>query len=70
MCDIAETIQIEQAERRALAEMTLAPHVEDSGSIATPEVAAAEFHKWLYEPPPEPGSRGPDAELRDLLGVS
>lgn len=70
MCDLAYTVQVEQIERRSLAEMQLAPHVEDSSKIATPDVAIAEFDAWLAAPPDDLRER-PEAEqeIMRLMGV-
>lgn len=52
---------------RALAEMQLAPHVKEGTQVATPEVAIAEFEKWLDEPPEADRSLA-EMELADLIG--
>lgn len=67
MCDLSYTIQREEAVARALAEMQLAPHVENSNTIAPPDVAVAEFDAWLDEPPPEHTRVGGDMTLEELL---
>lgn len=69
MCDLAYVIQVEQIERRALAEMTLAPHVEEKAKIATPDVAVAEFDRWLMAPPDRERAGGADPVLDLIQGV-
>ena len=56
-------------ERQALAQMALAPHVEDSSQIAPPDVAIAEFQKWLISRPAELDRPTEDTELFELIGV-
>jgi hypothetical protein len=48
--------------------MQLAPHVTDSNSIATPDVAVAEFEAWLDQRPTGDRPAG-DLDLKDLLRV-
>lgn len=67
MCDLAYIVQAEQIERRALAEMALAPHVEDSSKIATPQVALAEFDAAVYEVPQHLTRPDGESEILDLL---
>jgi hypothetical protein len=67
VCDLAYVVQVEQIERRALAEMQLAPHVEDSSKIATPEVAVAEFDAWLMAPPNHLSRPTAESEIMDLF---
>jgi hypothetical protein len=52
---------------RALAEMTLAPHAKDPGTVPTPESVVAEFDQWLDERPPELDKPWREVELEDLL---
>jgi hypothetical protein len=67
LCDLAYSVQVEQIERRSLAEMQLAPHMESKGQISTPEVAVAEFDAWLNEMPPDPALRTEAGELENLI---
>lgn len=69
VCDLSYAIQVEMVERMALAQMALAPHVEDSSQIATPDVAIREFQQWLTSRPPELDRPAEEAELLDLIGV-
>lgn len=69
MCDLSYDMQREEVIRRALAEMQLAPHAKDPGSIATPEVAVAELDKWLDDRPAELDKPLGEMELEDLLHV-
>jgi len=47
--------------------MTLAPHVKDPATVATPDVAVAEFDAWLNERPAELDRQWHEIELQDLL---
>lgn len=67
MCALSYAIQREGITARALAEMTLAPHAKDPGTIATPEAAVAEFDAWLNERPAEADQSLEEIELHDLL---
>ena len=67
MCDLAYVVQVEQIERRALAELQLAPHVEDSSKIAPPAVAVAEFDAWLMAPPEHLDRPEGEQEIMDLI---
>jgi hypothetical protein len=67
VCVFAYVLQAEAIAARALTEMTLAPHVEDQGSIATPDVAVAEFDQWLDERPAELDKPWEEIEFHDLL---
>lgn len=69
MCDLSYTLQVEMIERLALAQMALAPHVEDASQISTPDVAIQEFQQWLVSRPPELDRPAEDVELLDLIGV-
>jgi hypothetical protein len=66
VCDLSYAIQREEIVARALAEMQLAPHVEDSTKIAPPHVAVDEFDQWLNDPPPEVNRSG-DPGLEELI---
>ncbi len=63
MCDLSYAIQAEQIERRALAELALAPHLEKGHQVTPPDVALAEFEHWLNE---EPEQAVPDS-LEELI---
>lgn len=67
MCSLSYVIQREAVVAQALTEMTLAPHVKEPGTIATPEVAVAEFDRWLDDRPAELDKPWGAMELEDLL---
>lgn len=56
-------------ERNALTQMMLAPHMEDTSQIATPDVAISEFQQWLASRPAELDQPSEDMELYQLIGV-
>lgn len=67
ICDLAHLIQVEQLRSQAIAQMQLAPYVEDQDTIPTPESAEREFIDWLYERPAQLDMSAEDLDLRDLL---
>lgn len=67
MCDLAYLIQVEQIERVALAEMTLAPHVKEGTQLSTPEGAVAEFDAWLMAEPESEFGDPADMDLVNLI---
>lgn len=69
MCDLSYAVQVEALERQALTMMTLAPHLEDSSKIPTPEEVVQEFQQWLLSKPEAAGMKSEDAELMELIGV-
>lgn len=69
LCDLTYLLQVEAIERRALAEITLAPHLGRDSTLPSPEDAREAFDTWLNTPPvPAAGQTG-DTELFDLLGL-
>jgi hypothetical protein len=63
-------VQATQIRQTALAQMQLAPHVEEGTQLQTPDGAVAEFAAWLIqEPPPASAQDDENAELFGLLGV-
>jgi hypothetical protein len=69
MCDLAYVIQVEAIERLALAQISLAPHMEGGGNIPTPDAAVAEFDQWLMARPKGLDRPAWETELRELIGV-
>jgi hypothetical protein len=67
ICDLSYAMQAEQIERMALTQMTLAPHMEDSSGVLTPDGAVNEFNQWLAE---KPATATPEqVEKSDLLDL-
>lgn len=67
MCDLAYVIQVEQLERVALAELTLAPHVKEGTQLPTPESVVAEFDEWLSKQPEAETGNPADVDLVNLM---
>lgn len=67
MCDLSYAIQREGIVARALAEVALAPHAKDPGTVPTPESAVAEFDGWLNDRPDALDKPWEEIELHDLL---
>jgi hypothetical protein len=67
VCDLSYMIQVEQLERMALAELTLAPHVKEGTQLATPESAVAEFDQWLLAEPESQFDNPADMDLVNLI---
>lgn len=70
MCDLAFYIRAEQIRRTALAQMQLAPHMEEGQELTTPDQAVDEFAAWVLAAPVDDGRSDDDTELIELLGVS
>lgn len=70
MCDLAFYIRAEQIRRTALANMQLAPHMEEGSEMLTPDQAVDEFGAWvLAEPERAAPEDDENAELFGLIGV-
>jgi hypothetical protein len=67
VCDLSYAVQREEVAARALAEMQLAPHVEDPHAILTPDAAVAELDRWLNERPADLDKPAGEMDLMDLL---
>lgn len=64
---MAYTIQVEQIEREALAQLSLLPHLREGAQISTPDQAVAEFDAWLIERPENEFTNPADMELSQLI---
>lgn len=67
MCDLSYMIQVEQLERMALAELSLAPHVKEGTQLPTPESVVAEFDEWLVTEPVSEFDNPADMDLVNLI---
>lgn len=60
-------MQAEAIERAALAEVALAPHVQEGTQIDTPEAAVAVFDEWLWKTPTPDDRPTEEQELVRLI---
>jgi hypothetical protein len=67
VCDLAYTMQVEAIEREALAQLALAPHLQEGAQLSTPQQAIAEFDQWLTEEPQADMTNPADVELAQLI---
>lgn len=67
MCDLAYAAQREEIIAVALANVQLAPHVQDRTSITPPDVAVAEFDEWVHGRPEVLDKSPEEIELHELL---
>jgi hypothetical protein len=69
VCDLAFYIRAEQIRRTALAQMQLAPHLEEGAELVSPDQAVDEFAAWLLAEPENVVVDDEESELFELLGV-
>lgn len=69
ICDLAFMIRADQIRQTALAQLALAPHLEEGQELQTPDQAVDEFAAWLESRPAELDQDDNDRELFELLGV-
>lgn len=50
-----------------MAQIALAPYVQEKGTLPTPESAEADFIEWLHSEPDDASAAPEDVELHELL---